>query len=183
MKKLETKRTILRGFEQSDLDDLYEYAKVEDVGEAAGWPHHKNKEESQEILNKFIESGEVYAIVLKENNKVIGSIGIHERKLYKEYNYGNKKTIEIGYVLNKDYWGQGLMTEIAKKAIDYCFNDLKLDVVLVAHAITNARSRGVIEKCGFTFCTDTKLNQTQQGNVVDGRIYDLKKENYFQKNK
>ena len=52
---LETQRLLLRPFKQTDLDDFYEYASVEGVGEMAGWKHHENKEQSLEILNSFIE--------------------------------------------------------------------------------------------------------------------------------
>ena len=75
---IETERLILRPFEQSDLDDFYEYASVEGVGEMAGWKHHENKEKSQSILDLFITEDKTFAIVLKENNKVIGSLGVEE---------------------------------------------------------------------------------------------------------
>ena len=54
MKTLETERLILRNFKESDLDDLYEYAKVPGVGENAGWPHHEDIESTKKILNDFI---------------------------------------------------------------------------------------------------------------------------------
>ena len=75
---IETKRLILRSFEQSDLDDFYEYASVDGVGEMAGWKHHESKDESQSILDLFINEDKTFAIVLKENNKVIGSLGVEE---------------------------------------------------------------------------------------------------------
>ena len=65
--QLETERLILRAFEQSDLDDFFEYASVEGVGEMAGWKHHESKEESQAILNSFVEHDKTFAICLKEN--------------------------------------------------------------------------------------------------------------------
>lgn len=52
-KIIETDRLILRPFCQADLQDFYEYASLEGVGEMAGWRHHSNIEESQEILNLF----------------------------------------------------------------------------------------------------------------------------------
>ena len=55
-KVIQTKRLILRPFEQSDLQDFYEYAKVEGVGEMAGWRHHENVEKTQEILVEIDES-------------------------------------------------------------------------------------------------------------------------------
>lgn len=54
-KVLETKRLFLRPFRQEDLDDFYDYASIEGVGERAGWKHHENKEESQKMLDSFID--------------------------------------------------------------------------------------------------------------------------------
>ena len=94
---LETERLILRPFKQSDLDDFHEYASVEGVGEMAGWKHHETKEHTQLILDKFISNDKTFAIVLKENNKVIGSLGIEEygmeEKLSEFFNYNGR---EIG---------------------------------------------------------------------------------------
>ena len=74
---MQTPRLILRRFNQEDLEDLFSYASVEGVGEKAGWPHHKSLDESQLILDRFIKEGEVWAIVHRADNKVIGSIGLH----------------------------------------------------------------------------------------------------------
>ena len=53
--KLETERLILRPFEVKDLEDFFEYASVEGVGECAGWNHHENIEVSKDILTDFIK--------------------------------------------------------------------------------------------------------------------------------
>ena len=74
---LQTPRLILRRFTQGDLKDLFTYASVEGVGEKVGWPHHKSLDESQLILDRFIKEGEVWAIVNRADNKVIGLIGLH----------------------------------------------------------------------------------------------------------
>ena len=74
--RLETERLILRPFQPNDLRDFNEYASVEGVGERAGWKHHETMEESERILEHFIEEDKTFAIVFKENNKVIGSLGI-----------------------------------------------------------------------------------------------------------
>ena len=50
--KIETERLILRPFEESDLDDFYEYAKNDNVGPNAGWKPHESKEESEKILDR-----------------------------------------------------------------------------------------------------------------------------------
>ncbi|MDE5856431.1 MAG: GNAT family N-acetyltransferase, partial [Anaeroplasmataceae bacterium] len=60
--KLETERLILRPFEENDLNDFNTYAKVEGVGEMAGWPHHQSIEESKKILNMFMEEKKTFAL-------------------------------------------------------------------------------------------------------------------------
>lgn len=69
---------ILRPFTQSDLHDFNEYASVEGVGEMAGWKHHETIEKTQEFLDMFINEDKTFAIVLKENMKVIGSLGVEK---------------------------------------------------------------------------------------------------------
>lgn len=149
-KVLETQRLILREFEENDLKDFYEYASVDGVGEMAGWHHHENIEKSEEILNQFMKENKVFAIVYKENNKVIGSLGIEKYDMEDKLDefkklYGR----EIGYVLHKDYWGKGLMPEAVKCVIDYLFNDLELDFLICGYYSFNDQSKRVQEKCGF----------------------------------
>lgn len=148
--QIETDRLILRSFSESDLDDFYEYASVEGVGEMAGWKHHESKEKSKEILDLFIEEDKTFALCLKQNNKVIGSLGVEK------YNLEDKLTEfsgflgrELGYVLSKDYWGMGLMPEAVKAVIDYLFNQLGLDFLTCGYYLFNTQSKRVQEKCGF----------------------------------
>lgn len=165
---IETQRLILRPFKQSDLDDFYEYASVDGVGEMAGWKHHESKDESQSILDLFINEDKTFAIVLKENNKVIGSLGVEEygmeEALSEFYEYQGR---EIGYVLSKDYWGKGLMPEAVKAVIDYLFNVQKLDFLTCGYYEFNSQSKKVQEKCGFKpyrmLMMETRLGTKEQG--------------------
>ena len=177
MRTLETERLILRDWKESDLDDLYEYASVEGVGEMAGWPHHESIETSKRILNDFINNGDVYAVELKAQDKVIGSLGIHNRT--KDVNYEAKMQREIGYVLNKAYWGRGLMPEAVRAAIQYAFEEMGLDVLSVVHYPFNERSKRVIEKCGFIYeGTQRQASQIYNGDVVDDVCYSILRSEY-----
>ena len=147
MKTLETKRLILRPFRIDDLNDLYEYASVDGVGEKAGWKHHSSITESSIILQEFIAKDEVYAVELKENHKVIGSVGLHVIK-----GYGSKAhQRELGYVLSKDYHRMGIMSEATKEVIKYCFGDLGVDILWCMHFEDNYISKHLILKNGFVF--------------------------------
>ena len=151
--RLHTARLILRPWKQSDLPDFFEYARVDGVGQMAGWLPHKTTEETQTVLDSFIAHKKTFALEL--NGKVIGSLGI---ETYKEENFPelfNLRGRSIGYVLSKSYWGQGLMPEAVKSVIRYLFEEGNLDFLLVSHFTRNLQSRRVIEKCGFTFLGET----------------------------
>ena len=176
MRTLETERLILRDWTLEDLNDFYEYCKVEGVGEMAGWPAHTSKEVSMQILNGFISGGEVYALVLKENNKVIGSLGIHNKSM--DPDYPGDVHYEIGYVLNKEYWGNGLMSEAVKKAITYAFEEMMVDVLWCGHFVYNDRSRRVVEKAGFKYYRDGIYEARSLGKAIPEKQYVMTKEDY-----
>lgn len=67
-----TERLILRPWR--DAESLYEYAKNPEVGPSAGWPPHKNVEESREIIINALNGAECYAICEQENDKAIGAV-------------------------------------------------------------------------------------------------------------
>lgn len=146
---LRTARLTLRPWRESDLDDFYEYARVDGVGQMAGWNPHRNMEESRAILGSFIRGKKTFA--LEFEGKVIGSLGIEE---YSEENYPEVSALrgrEIGYVLSKDYWGRGLMPEAVQAVIHWLFEEENLDFILVGHFDWNGQSRRVVEKCGFRY--------------------------------
>lgn len=165
---LESERLILRGFKESDLNDFFEYASIDGVGEMAGWRHHETIEKTREILDSFISEDKTFAIVLKENNKVIGSLGIEkygrEEALSEFFDYKGR---EIGFVLSKEYWGRGIMAEAVRVVIDYLFSELNFDFLLCGHYDFNIQSKRVQEKCGFLpyrkLCMDTRLGTSESG--------------------
>ena len=169
--KIETERLILRPWQEADLSDFYEYASVEGVGEKAGWNHHQSPEESARILASFIKHKKTFALELKENGKVIGSLGLEPR----DEEAGLEESLlgrEIGYVLSHDYWGRGLMPEAVKAVIDYCFRRLGFDYLTCGHFDHNDRSRRVVEKCGFVFLKSV-ITPTVRGIDEPGKMYVL----------
>lgn len=168
--ELETERLILRSWRLTDLDDFFEYASVDGVGEKAGWEHHKNKNESLEILKMFIDEKKVFAIVLKENQKAIGSVGIEECRQDLDKNLENLFGRELGYVLSRDYWNKGIMTEAISKVIDYCFKTLKLNFLMATYFNYNIKSKRVLEKLNFKFYKDiiieTRYNTKEKSTLM-----------------
>lgn len=169
--RIETERLVLRPWRESDLEDFYEYAKVDGVGQMAGWMPHQNRDESARILQMFIEEKKTLVLELKENGKVIGSIGLETR----DADLGIPEELmgrEIGYVLNKDYWGKSLMPEAVQAVIGYCFRTLRFDWLTCGHFLWNDRSRRVVEKCGFRYVKDI-VHQTRFGTEEATKLYVL----------
>lgn len=157
---LKTDRLILRPWKETDLEDFYEYASVDGVGQMAGWTPHKDIEESKRILSHFIEGKHIFA--LEHQGKAIGSLGIenYREDLYPEFDHLIGR--ELGYVLSKAYWGKGLMPEAVQAVTSWLFEKQCLDFVMVGHFDFNNQSRRVIEKCGFNYLKtrpyETKYN-------------------------
>lgn len=176
MKVLETDRLILRPFCQADLDGFYAYAKQPNVGIHAGWKPHESIEETQKILDMFIEGGQVYAVTLRENGALVGSLGIHQDKRRE----GVPDCKMLGYVLDEAHWGKGLMTEASRAAIAYAFEELKLKLLTVYHFTENARSRRVVEKCGFTYEGTLRLDFARyDGMLLDSCCYSITRREYL----
>ena len=157
---LETERLIIRAWKETDLEDFYEYAKVDGVGQMAGWNPHQSVQESKAILEMFLKGKNEFALELKENHKVIGSLGLEKMSLSLGGEYDNLSGREIGYVLSKAYWGRGLMPEAVKAVIAYCFQNEKYDYLICSHSVTNNQSKRVIEKCGFRFVKESSRVMT-----------------------
>lgn len=172
---LHTERMTLRPWTTSDLDDLFAYASVDGVGQMAGWKPHENREESQRILQSFIEGRKTFA--LEFQGKVIGSLGIEEYAEAKHPEFSGRRCREIGFVLAKDYWGRGLMPEAVREVIRFLFEEEGLEVLLCGHFLSNTQSHRVQEKCGFRHHGYGKY-ETLLGTVEDEEINILTKEDW-----
>ncbi len=172
---LRTPRLVLRPWRPDDLDDLYEYASVDGVGQMAGWEPHRSIETSGRILDMFMQEKKVFAV--EYNGKAIGSLGIekYDEKSFPEF--ADKRCREIGYVLAKDYWGQGLMPEAVGEVIRYLFEKVELDVIFCGHFLSNLQSARVQEKCGFRHYAYTDY-RTITGELKQEEVNILTKEEW-----
>ena len=148
-KLLYTERLILRRWEVSDAESLYEYAKDPDIGPVAGWPVHHSVEESREVLVRALQGEEAYAICLKTDNKAIGTV---ELKLKGHTDLTERDDeCELGYWVGKPFWGQGIMPEAVREMLRHAFEDIGMTKVWVGYYEGNTKSKRVQEKCGFRF--------------------------------
>jgi RimJ/RimL family protein N-acetyltransferase len=57
--------------------------------------------------------------------------------------------VEVGWRLDKAFWGQGYATEAGNAALDFGFNTLKLDEIVSFTAVPNVRSQAVMQRLGM----------------------------------
>ena len=167
---LETERLILRPFRDEDIDDFYAYASIPGVGERAGWHHHRDREESQRILTFFMNDDKDWAVSLRENGRVIGSLGVDEYDTALIPELSPYKGRAIGYVLGKDYWGHGLATEAVRAVTQYLFKESGLEFLTLTYYDFNTQSKRVAEKCGFRpyrKVTVSTLMETRENGVLN----------------
>lgn len=170
--KIETSRVILRAFTINDLDDYFEFASQEEVGENAGWARHENIKQSRQKLKMLIKSKIVFAIEEKTLNKVVGSFTVSTKSIKGQGDNG----IEFGFVLSKDYWGQGIMSEVIKSVINHAFDNTTIEFIYIEHMNDNKRSQKLIEKAGFVYYQDSTYISSDFNNIpIATKCYILNK--------
>lgn len=175
--RIETKRLILRPFTQADAADVFDYARDARVGPIAGWPPHRDMEESREIIRTVFSLPGIFAMELKENGRAVGSIGFVGRHPAGEHPACPDN--EIGYGLHPDFWGLGLVPEAMEAVLRLGFEEMRLARIWCGHYAGNWRSDRVIQKCGFRYAFSqtelvSELNENRQT-----YFYELTKENWL----
>jgi [ribosomal protein S5]-alanine N-acetyltransferase len=145
---LETERLLLREVRAEDESDVHEYASDPEVVRQMIWGPN-TPEATREFLASALATQAQWprpnvglAIEPKSERRLIGSI---ELRISDEAN----RTADFGYVLNRNYWGRGYMTEAAHAILDVAFRQLNLHRVWATCNAKNRPSYRVLEKLGM----------------------------------
>ena len=170
---LQTDRLILRRFVESDAEAMFQnWASSAENLIYVSWDPHHDVEVTRNSIQNWVASYVnpnyyKWAICLKENPEhVIGDISIiemHEEDL----------SCEIGYVLGKDYWGRGMMTEALKAVLDFCFTQAGFQEVKARYASLNPASGRVMEKAGMSYLKTVANGVERKGHVADLIYYQI----------
>ena len=150
MKILETENLILRHFEADDLDDLFRLYSDPEVRRY--FPDGTRdlaytKEELEWYLNGHPDHPELglWATIHKESKRFIGRCGLLP------WTIDGRFEVEVAYLLDKAYWGQGLGTEAAQAVLDYGFGQLQLSRLICIITPGNVASVKVASRIGMVF--------------------------------
>ena len=173
MKDIETERLILRDASVADAEDMFEYAKLEEVTKYLSWKPHisvKDSEKILEMLSKEAKEKDSYvlkAIVLKENDKMIGTI---DARIFGD----GLKDAEFGYCLNPKYWNKGYMSETLKAFIQTLHKERGVENVFGSFERENIASKRVMQKNEMYYYETVKRNFKNKGEVELIRYKELR---------
>lgn len=172
---LQTERLILRRFVESDAEAMFQnWASSAKNLTYVTWGPHSDVEVTRNSIRNWVASYTnpnyyKWAICLKENPEhVIGDISIVEID-------EDDSSCEIGYILGKNYWGQGMMAEALKAVLDFCFTQAGFQKVRARYASLNPASGRVMEKAGMSYLKTVDNGVERKNYVADLIYYQIKK--------
>ncbi|MDE2902576.1 MAG: GNAT family protein [Chloroflexota bacterium] len=141
---LRTARLLLRPFEITDVDDVRAYAADPDVSRFRPLPDPYTRNDALEFVKRQIQTDwstdAEFAIVF--GHRVVGGLSLHVSPEHER--------AELGYLLGRRWWGQGLATEAARAVVDWGFQRFNLYKVYARAHVDNSRSWRVMEKLGMS---------------------------------
>ncbi|MCU0495792.1 MAG: GNAT family N-acetyltransferase [Anaerolineae bacterium] len=143
---LTSERLLLRQLTLEDAADMFEYAQDPEIARLGLWPGPiKTLAESEADLRDVLrdyQTGRYAAWAIVHDLKMIGRIGFHY--------FAFDSRAEVGYALNRDYWGQGYASEALQAVLAFSFNVLDLNRMQAIVLPENSASIRVLEKVGMT---------------------------------
>ncbi|MBQ9124535.1 MAG: GNAT family N-acetyltransferase [Acholeplasmatales bacterium] len=164
----------LREINEADYMDYYLIGKDAITTKYLNWGPFKRPDEAlwtiRNIFNQRPLDGLPIGYAICIRNEMIGIIDFHT--LDKRTN-----TAEVGYILKREYWGQGIMKKCLRAIIDVGFRYLFYDKIVAGHTVNNIASKNVILACGFKYEYE-KMVQMKNGYDL-GLYYAYYKYEYF----
>lgn len=168
---IETIRLILRRFQVEDTYDMYRnWASDNEALKYIPWGPHKDIKVTYRRILSWVESYRysnvyVWAIYLKANKEVIGSISM-------EIFNDKEESCEIGYCIGKAFWGREIVLEALRAVMHYFFYEVGYRKIIARHDVLNHASGRVMEKAGMEFERIIyKAGYRRDGSEYDVAIY------------
>lgn len=174
--ELETERLLLRKITAGDAAAIYAYGSDAEVAKYVMWDRHETLADSegfvQFVLQKYA-MGDVapWGIVYKETGALIGTIDFVSWQ-------PAQRVAEIGYVVSRDYWGQGIVTEAAAKLVEFGFTQMDVVRIQARCFAQNIGSARVMEKVGMSYEGTMRQSIFSKGAHQDVKMYAILRDDY-----
>ena len=157
---LQTERLILRPVQPDDAEAMFDYLRDEETVRFITVPPVKTlKEVIENSVQSYFMLDPIGKLAIVYDQKMIGTIDLRLNEAHRQ--------AEIGYVLNKRYWGQGIMPEAAQAILAVGFDQLQLVRIFSEHDTRNPKSGRVMTKIGMQQEGVALKSQIIKGEIVD----------------
>ncbi|MBP7515626.1 MAG: GNAT family N-acetyltransferase [Flavobacteriales bacterium] len=168
---LTTERLVLRQLRSSDAEQVFAIRSDPLVMRHVSRPLVLTMDDAFTLIERITSSVAAndavqWAMTLKDDDRLIGIIGFW--RIIKEHHYA-----ELGYMLARDQWGRGLMSEAIGAVLPCGFNMLGFHKVEAITRPTNVASMRALEKNGFVREAQFKENIFWEGVFYDSLHYGL----------
>lgn len=174
--KIETERLLLRQWSLNDIDDLVDGLNNLNVTKwMSHTPYPYTEKDAEEFINKSLNDKLYnFAIVLKEENKVIGGTQLRNIDLV-------QGTAGGGIWLNEKYHGHGYGQEAWGARIKYAFEELGLRRLENGFFDGNEKSWNMQKRFGYKLegTRRQKYKCLSTGKIVDEHITGLLKDEWI----
>jgi ribosomal-protein-alanine N-acetyltransferase len=165
---LESSRLQLRMVQDADAEIIFRLYANEKVMLQRGEPVFKMISDAEKLIfhwRKLFaeENGLRWGIILKENKKLIGTLGF--KKIFHQH-----LRADLGYELDPEFWNKGIMTEAVGIVCEYGFGKMNLHSIEANITPDHHASKRILEKNGFTLEAHYKENYFYQ-HWWDSAIY------------
>lgn len=169
----ETEHFVLRPFLFTDVSDFYRISSNPENLEFI-FPAQSSLLEAEFALSNYFMKQPLgtWAICTK-NQQLIGAIRFEKIDEI-------RREAEIGYFLNKDYWGQGVMTEVLQNLVFLSFIHFELNSLKIIVHLENGASRRVAEKSGFKLYRQFKGSDRYTRKMRDYLEFRYEKEDFYE---
>lgn len=173
---VETDRFILRAVTIEDAASMYLYASDAETVKYTTFPAHTSVANSRESIEAFFLTRpakgwpESFAIVDKTTQEMVGTCDFWPLKTEGHY--------EMGYIIRKDYWGKGAMSEVSQAVLDYAFEHYPVAVMKLKHVVGNTASGKIALKLGFKPLGIIEDGTSTAQGSQDAMMYELTREDH-----
>jgi RimJ/RimL family protein N-acetyltransferase len=142
---IETTRLRLRTPTLDDADAIFTtYASDPEATRYVSFRTHRRAEEARDYLRNCAigwagDGPFTWAIVLRDSGRLAGMIDIRPQS----------HRVELGYILGREYWGRGYMTEVVRVVSDWVLAQPEVHRVWAVCDVDNLASARVMEKAGM----------------------------------
>ncbi len=173
---LETERLILRKMVLNDAEAVFAYASNSEVSRYTLWETHRSIEDSRAFLEfatqKYENGGEPdWGIVYRGNGCLVGACGLVNWE-------AEHARAEVGFVLSREYWGRGLMSEAVRAILRFGFERMNLNRIEARCIAENAASARVMEKAGMVYEGTLRQREYIKGAYRDIKLYAILKKGF-----